>query len=71
MSLPFRSLESDYPGTMFCRVDVDKHPDIVAKVGISSLPTLVAYKNGTKIGDYVGDNPQGLVAQLETVAGAR
>ncbi|TYJ57601.1 hypothetical protein B9479_001683 [Cryptococcus floricola] len=71
MSLPFRSLENDYPGTKFYKVDVDKHPDIVAQVGISSLPTFVAYKNGTKIGDYVGDNPQGLAAQLETFAGAR
>ncbi|ODO11815.1 hypothetical protein I350_00599 [Cryptococcus amylolentus CBS 6273] len=71
MSLSSRSLESDYPGTKFYKVDVDKHPDIVAKLGISSLPIFVAHKNGTKVGDYVGDNPQGLVTQLETVAGAR
>lgn len=34
--------------------DIDHHPDLVAKYGISSVPTVVAFKDGEPTGALVG-----------------
>lgn len=38
----------------FCKVNVDEQPDLAARFGVSSIPTLLLYKNGEKVGQAVG-----------------
>ena len=36
------------------KVDVDEEPSIAARYGISSIPTLIAFRDGQEIGRTVG-----------------
>ena len=36
------------------KVDVDEHPEIAARFGISSIPTLIAFRDGKEIRRNVG-----------------
>lgn len=38
----------------FCKVNVDDQPSLAAQFGISSIPTLVFFKGGQKVGQTVG-----------------
>jgi thioredoxin 1 len=49
------------------KVDVDANPNIAAKYGIRSIPTLLYFKGGEKVDSVVGAVPKGtLVSKLET-----
>ncbi len=37
-----------------CKVDVDDAPNIAAKLGIRSVPSLVLFKDGTRVDSKVG-----------------
>ena len=47
-------------GAIVLKVDVDQHKNIAAEKGISSIPVVMLYKNGTKIHTMVGFNPNQL-----------
>lgn len=48
------------------KVDVDANPNIAAKFGIRSIPTLLYFKGGEKVDGVVGAVPKGtLVSKLE------
>lgn len=49
---------SEFPGVSIVEVDVDKSPALAAQFNIRSLPTLVAWKNGTIMWAKVGLPPQ-------------
>lgn len=36
------------------KVDVDEQPDIAQHYGISSIPTIIVFKNGSEVGRSVG-----------------
>lgn len=36
------------------KVNIDDHPDIAAKYGISSIPTVIVFKNGEPADKFVG-----------------
>lgn len=44
----------------FYKVDVDEQEQISQEVNIKAMPTFVFFKNGEKLGDVVGANPQKL-----------
>jgi thioredoxin 1 len=49
------------------KVDVDANPNIAAKFGIRSIPTLLYFKGGEKIDTVVGAVPKGtLTTKLES-----
>ncbi|MFT6054387.1 MAG: thioredoxin 1 [Roseivirga sp.] len=49
------------------KVDVDANPNIAAKFGIRSIPTLLYFKGGEKIDSVVGAVPKGtLTTKLES-----
>ena len=49
-------LAGDYNGKIkFCKVDVDHNPEIAARFGIRSIPTLILFKNGQSAGQLVGN----------------
>lgn len=37
-----------------CKVNVDEQPELAAKFGIMSIPTLFFYRNGQNIGKLIG-----------------
>ncbi|HPC46773.1 MAG TPA: thioredoxin [Deltaproteobacteria bacterium] len=43
---------------VFAKLDVDQNPETARKFGIRSIPNLIVFKNGTKMGDIVGAMPE-------------
>ncbi|HVN70407.1 MAG TPA: thioredoxin [Desulfomonilia bacterium] len=43
---------------VFAKLDVDKNPDTAKKYGIRSIPNLLIFKDGKKVGDIVGAMPE-------------
>lgn len=36
------------------KIDVDAHPEAAAKFGVTSLPTVIGYKDGVNLGTFMG-----------------
>jgi thioredoxin 1 len=50
-----QKLSTEYAGKMnIFSVDIDKSPDIAAKHGVMSVPTLLLFKNGQPVERIVG-----------------
>ena len=47
-----------------CKLDVDEIPEIAAKYGISSIPTLKFFKKGTVVGTSVGVQPKAAIESM-------
>jgi len=59
----FNNLSSDSQyreSVNFYKVDIEVHKDIGAEVGVSTIPTFLAFKNGEKVGELIGGIPQPL-----------
>ncbi|EFC38014.1 predicted protein [Naegleria gruberi] len=50
----FEQLSTKYPNTNFVSVDVDQSQDIASQYSVSSLPTFLFFKAGSKLGQIVG-----------------
>ncbi len=44
-----------------CKMDVDSNPNIAAQFGIRSIPTILIFKGGQKVGQLVGNVPKGAI----------
>jgi thioredoxin-like negative regulator of GroEL len=51
----------------FYKVDVDEQEQISQEVGIKAMPTFVFFKNGQKLSDVVGANPQKLQVSVSSL----
>ena len=47
-----------------CKLDVDEEPEIAAKYGISSIPTLKVFVNGDVVNSSVGVQPKAAIEAL-------
>ncbi|MCX8197869.1 MAG: thioredoxin [Candidatus Micrarchaeota archaeon] len=47
-------LSLEMKNVKFCKVNVDEQPDLAEKFGISSIPTLILFKNGKAVANRVG-----------------
>lgn len=47
-----------------CKVNVDNEPELTQKFGVSSIPTLVALKNGAVINQTVGAAPKQTILNM-------
>ncbi len=57
-------LASDYEGkAVIGKVDVDNNPEVSAKFGIRSIPTLLVFKGGEIVDKQVGAVPKGVLSQ--------
>jgi len=57
-------LAGEYEGKVVIgKVDVDNNPEISAKYGIRSIPTLLVFKGGEIVDKQVGAVPKGVLAQ--------
>ena len=45
------------------KVDVDTNPEVSAKFGIRSIPTLLVFKGGEVVGKQIGAVPKNVLAQ--------
>ena len=43
------------------KVDVDEQPELAAKFGIASIPTLMVFKNGSVVKSSVGVQPKAAI----------
>ena len=43
------------------KMDVDHNPEVAAKYGIRSIPTLLVFKNGEVVDQIVGALPKGVI----------
>lgn len=64
MAPTVEEIAEDNPDIMVGKVNVDEEPELAQRFGISSIPTLVALKNGTVIGQTVGVQPKAKVLDL-------
>ena len=57
-------LAGEYEGKVVIgKVDVDNNPEISAKYGIRSIPTLLVCKDGEIVDKQIGAVPKGVLAQ--------
>ncbi|EMR01133.1 thioredoxin [Cesiribacter andamanensis] len=57
-------LAGDYEGkAVIGKVDVDSNPEVSAKFGIRSIPTLLVFKNGEIVDKQVGAVSKNVLAQ--------
>jgi thioredoxin 1 len=61
-------LAEDYEGKVkFVKLNTDENPQVSAKYGIRSIPTLLIFKNGEAVGQVVGFRPKSdLAKHLDT-----
>jgi thioredoxin 1 len=51
-------LAKDYPQVGFGKINSDENPDIAARYGVMSLPTLIFFKNGEPVDEILGAVPR-------------
>ena len=52
-------LADDYQGrAKIVKVDVDTNPNLAARFGIRSIPSLIVFKNGEKVDNVAGGRPK-------------
>ncbi len=57
-------LAGEYDGkVVFGKLDVDSNPEVSAKYGIRSIPTLLVFKDGEIVDKQIGAVPKGVLAQ--------
>lgn len=49
---------------MVCKVNVDECPDIAAKFGVATIPTILVFHNGTLVERAVGARPKKVFEQM-------
>ena len=49
-----KKVAAERPDIKICTVDIDEQPEITAKLGIMSIPTLIAYRGGKPIDQFSG-----------------
>ena len=48
------------------KVNVDENPAIAAQFGVRSIPTLILFKNGQKVRDFVGVQQEAALIEVLT-----
>jgi len=47
-----------------CKVNVDENPNVAARYGIRSIPTIFLFKGGQNIGQLIGNVPKGAINEF-------
>ncbi|GAB6164036.1 thioredoxin TrxA [Thermostilla marina] len=57
-------LAAEYEGkAKICKVDVDQSPNLAGKYGVSSIPTLLIFKNGQVVNQFLGVQDKSRLAE--------
>ena len=57
-------LASETPDVTFAKVDVDENPDAAMGLGITSIPTLMLFKDGKLVDRLIGARPKQDIKQM-------
>ncbi|KAG8940841.1 hypothetical protein FRC04_004992 [Tulasnella sp. 424] len=57
-----------FAGAGFYKVDVSDQPEVSDPLGVSNIPTFIAFKNGQKLGHMAGATPPVLQQFVQTHA---
>lgn len=60
----FEEVAGRHPDVTFATVDIDEQPDLATRANIMSVPTLVAFRDGTPVATHRGTMPAGALDQL-------
>lgn len=64
MMLPvLEQLETDVAALSVVKVNADENPDLVERFGISSIPTMLLFKNGELVWTLTGAKPKGVMIE--------
>ena len=55
---------AERPGVTLAKVDVDEHPSLSQRYGISGIPAVKAFRNGEVVSEFVGAQPPFVVGQF-------
>ncbi|KAL2862329.1 thioredoxin family protein [Aspergillus lucknowensis] len=58
----------EYSNIEFYQIDVDELTDVAEELGIRAMPTFIFFKDGEKVKDVVGANPQAIQLAIQTLA---
>lgn len=64
MAPTVEEIAEENPDVVVGKVNVDEEPELARQFGITSIPTLVALKNGAVIGQTIGVQPKEKVLAL-------
>ena len=57
-------LAQEYDGRVkFVKLNTDENPMVAGKYGIRSIPTLLVFKGGDRVGEIIGFRPKGDLAK--------
>lgn len=59
---------NDYANVSFYKVDVDQLPTVASSNEVSSMPTLLFFKNGELVGKVIGANPGAIKQTIDKLA---
>ena len=55
MQLPIlEKISDEIPSVKICKINIDENTDLAVKFGIRSIPTMMVFKNGEKVEQFVG-----------------
>lgn len=54
----------EFANVRFYKLDVDEVSDVAQELGVRAMPTFLIFKDGQKVGEVVGANPQALEAAV-------
>ncbi|GAA5809524.1 hypothetical protein MFLAVUS_002933 [Mucor flavus] len=57
-----------YGDAVFAKVDVDDVADVAAEYQVRAMPTIMYFKNGTKLGEVVGANMVNIEAKIKELS---
>ncbi len=57
-------LAAETPDVTFAKMDVDENPDVAMGLGITSIPTLMLFKNGKLVDKLIGARPKQDIRQM-------
>lgn len=55
---------AERPDVKVCKVNVDEEQELAVRYGISSIPTLLVFKNGTIVNQSLGAIPKAKILEL-------
>lgn len=58
------ALVRDRPELLLLTLDVDDHQRVAQRYGIRGVPTLLAFRNGSLVGQLVGNQPRARIDRL-------
>jgi thioredoxin 1 len=51
---------------VIAKVNVDEAPSLAAQFGVRSIPTLILFKNGQKVRDFIGVQQENALVEILT-----